>query len=757
MPPSNRNRPASINGIALTYDANGNLTQKGDRRFHYDYRNRLARVTDVTSGAEVAAYTYDAFNRRVAKTVNGETTEIAWSGWRNLEEYVPDGVGGTQISSRRTFGGGLDEVVRQETDLDGDGTLELASLPIYDSSGNLAAMTDGTGKVVERYLYEPYGGRTIYADVTPPVVEQIRTESGALVLELSEPVREEPLSDPGLVLTVDGTGEEIALTASQPVTEGRFAGQRVVLTPASVPGAGEAVTLTVPAAALKDSFDNAAGADTVVPFTWPTADAIIEDASAPQLARIAYKEGKLELLWDESIAPASAGTAITLNGQPTSWSAAADGYTLHGVDSIPNGRHTLAIGTGPLDLAGNGVLSAYALEFEKVSSATACNGDVVCIFTDERVLLDTLKPGQVAASTVGNAYGFHGRPVDPETGLIYMRNRYYDPELGRFLTADPLGYIDGPSMYHYGANDPLNNGDPLGLESMRNFLTPADRAQIEAANERLAALCAVDPLDLKCQNLIAQALILRFGDEANADRARILEAIGTGHNSVLFANGILNDPRGAKRYARETSYWLNRPVTPIWNPTRSGLEDVLQTALVNKLNLPDETTRLVVETVRERLAQLGADESLTLVGHSQGAAVSTSSLSHLSAAERARIDFISIAGASCTFPSGLRSLTVHINTRDIVPMGVGAGAPGCSGLANLYPNASVHYSSFGRLFDFPNTHGVDDYRRSSAATAAGSAAGAEVNRAGDSLSWTLRSTLSRLTSPWFWYGQGGSQ
>ena len=463
LPPSNRNRPASINGIALTYDANGNLTQKGDRRFHYDYRNRLARVTDVTSGAEVAAYTYDAFNRRVAKTVNGETTEIAWSGWRNLEEYVPDGVGGTQISSRRTFGGGLDEVVRQETDLDGDGTLELASLPIYDSSGNLAAMTDGTGKVVERYLYEPYGGRTIYADVTPPVVEQIRTESGALVLELSEPVREEPLSDPGLVLTVDGTGEEIALTASQPVTEGRFAGQRVMLTPASAPGTGEAVTLTVPAAALKDSFDNAAGADTVVPFTWPTADAVIEDASAPQLARIAYKEGKLELLWDESIAPASAGTAITLNGQPTSWSAAADGYTLHGVDSIPNGRHTLAIGTGPLDLAGNGVLSAYALEFEKVSSATACNGDVVCIFTDERVLLDTLKPGQVAASTLGNAYGFHGRPVDPETGLIYMRNRYYDPELGRFLTADPLGYVDGPSMYGFAGNDPLNKTDPLGL------------------------------------------------------------------------------------------------------------------------------------------------------------------------------------------------------------------------------------------------------------------------------------------------------
>ena len=108
-------------------------------------------------------------------------------------------------------------------------------------------------------------------------------------------------------------------------------------------------------------------------------------------------------------------------------------------------------------------------------------------------------------------------------------------------------------------------------------------------------------------------------------------------------------------------------------------------------------------------------------------------LSHLTAAERARIDFISVGGASCTFPAGLRSLTVHINTRDIVPMGVGAGAPVCSGLTELYPNASMRYSSFGELFDWGNTHGVDDYRRYSGATAADYALEAEINRKQNSL------------------------
>jgi hypothetical protein len=43
-----------------------------------------------------------------------------------------------------------------------------------------------------------------------------------------------------------------------------------------------------------------------------------------------------------------------------------------------------------------------------------------------------------------------------------MRNRWYDPEMGRFVTADPLGYVDGPSMYQIARNSPVNFIDPMG-------------------------------------------------------------------------------------------------------------------------------------------------------------------------------------------------------------------------------------------------------------------------------------------------------
>jgi RHS repeat-associated protein len=66
-----------------------------------------------------------------------------------------------------------------------------------------------------------------------------------------------------------------------------------------------------------------------------------------------------------------------------------------------------------------------------------------------------------ASSIVGNAYMWQGSRLDAETGLYYKRMRMYSAELGRFITRDPLEYIDGYSMYS-GYFVP-NGVDPLGL------------------------------------------------------------------------------------------------------------------------------------------------------------------------------------------------------------------------------------------------------------------------------------------------------
>ena len=64
-----------------------------------------------------------------------------------------------------------------------------------------------------------------------------------------------------------------------------------------------------------------------------------------------------------------------------------------------------------------------------------------------------------------NPFRFTGKHsvIDDENGLLYMRARYYIPEIGRFTTMDPIGLAGGINKYVYVENNPISWTDPLGL------------------------------------------------------------------------------------------------------------------------------------------------------------------------------------------------------------------------------------------------------------------------------------------------------
>ncbi|MBH5318329.1 RHS repeat-associated core domain-containing protein [Paenibacillus sp. GSMTC-2017] len=114
------------------------------------------------------------------------------------------------------------------------------------------------------------------------------------------------------------------------------------------------------------------------------------------------------------------------------------------------------------------------------------HGDVIKI-TD--VYGDTLNSydydiwGNVIAKTetMSNPFKYSGEIYDDESDLIYLRARYYDPSIGRFITEDTYeGELNEPlslNLYTYVGNNPLGYEDPTGHKrAVRPGLLPSSDA-----------------------------------------------------------------------------------------------------------------------------------------------------------------------------------------------------------------------------------------------------------------------------------------
>jgi len=114
---------------------------------------------------------------------------------------------------------------------------------------------------------------------------------------------------------------------------------------------------------------------------------------------------------------------------------------------------------------------------------------------------------QVDTGTIVNNLRLAGQYFDAETGLHYNWNRYYDPKLGRYLNADPLG--DGLNLYAYCFNNPNTLIDPMGL------------CAVQKNAHNLLALAGMVPALGIIPDLLDSGLYLMEGDYANASMASL--------------------------------------------------------------------------------------------------------------------------------------------------------------------------------------------------------------------------------------------
>ena len=201
---------------------------------------------------------------------------------------------------------------------------------------------------------------------------------------------------------------------------------------------------------LEDLFGNTPATSQTWTITWPSDDALIEDGTPPRVEQILVTaDGHLEVELSERVDAASLAS-VAVDGAGISWSETQGGRVFRSQSALPSGSHTVQLGSGVVDLAGLPLSGSVSESF------TVAAGEARWVHRSPIAQ-------EVDASTVDNPFGFKGLPLDEWTGFYYVRNRYYDPELGRFITPDPLGYVDGPSMYLFAMNDPVNYSDPMGL------------------------------------------------------------------------------------------------------------------------------------------------------------------------------------------------------------------------------------------------------------------------------------------------------
>ncbi|MCK4934378.1 MAG: RHS repeat-associated core domain-containing protein, partial [Simkaniaceae bacterium] len=74
----------------------------------------------------------------------------------------------------------------------------------------------------------------------------------------------------------------------------------------------------------------------------------------------------------------------------------------------------------------------------------------------------------ISNSKVSNPWRYQAKRIDKATRLLYFGYRYYDPQIGRWITPDPKGAIDGPNLYEYTRSNPMTYVDYFGLSSTIN-------------------------------------------------------------------------------------------------------------------------------------------------------------------------------------------------------------------------------------------------------------------------------------------------
>lgn len=185
-------------------------------------------------------------------------------------------------------------------------------------------------------------------------------------------------------------------------------------------------------------------------------------------------------------------------------------------------------------------------------------------------------------STVVNSPGaFLGDAgaVPEEYGNYLMNARYYDPNHGRFVTADPIGISGNVNLYRYGAGDPINNTDSSGLTAISAALKALKWIKTIGSDARIAYKNGGAQ---KVKEIIKAVKESPHARQIGSKSKDAVESVAISPNFVFEPTAVLT-----------ASYWNEKTKTGIpWNDALGDFA-AFGLDLFNPLALPNDIVEAV--------------------------------------------------------------------------------------------------------------------------------------------------------------------
>lgn len=283
---------------------------------------------------------------------------------------------------------------------------------------------------------------------------------------------------------------------------------------------------------------------------------------------------------------------------------------------------------------------------------------------------------------VKSPWKYSSKRLDSETGFLYFGHRYYDTVLGRWATADPKGYAEGPNLYAFVMNNPIAHMDQYGLEADDAKAGGVTEAKPKRKSIRIGKkLLLLGGLRRTFLNFPKLRGMIKFTTEDIGSKLNtklrepeanevLLYSLGKDKEPkayfIGFVNGIMNTLEEAGGSAESVSQLHNEMnVYTLHNPTKGFFKDLAEVVML-KLGYYSDTCKKVEGEMRQ-LFGMFPDKYCVAYAHSKGAIILDRVLKRLPDEMRRRIFASTFGGAQIIDPKGLAGAINIISYRDVVP------------------------------------------------------------------------------------------